>query len=66
MIYSYWTNFNGRRAKTGDYEVLGYNPELGYWNFKTNIDSQRIEDWSIKERNRFLFQMEEHYNRAKT
>lgn len=66
MIYSYWTNFNGRRAQTGDYEILVYDPELGYWNFKTNIEPQRMEGWDLRHRNRFLFQMEEFYNRAKT
>lgn len=63
MLYKYWTNFNQKRAKTDDYEVLPYDAE-GYWQFETTIDPRYLEDMSPINRNRFLFQMEDHYRRS--
>lgn len=63
MLYRYWTNFNQKRAHTGQYEVLSYDAE-GYWWFDTTIDPKYLEDMSPKHRSRFLFQMEDHYRHA--
>lgn len=63
VLYRYWTNFNKKRSRTGEYEVLPYDAE-GYWWFETTIDPKYLEEMSPKNRNRFLFSMEEHYKRA--
>lgn len=63
MLYRYWTNFNKRRSRTGDFEVLPYDAE-GYWTFETTLDPKHIEEMDPKHLRRFLFQMEEHYKRA--
>lgn len=60
MLYKYWTNFNHKRARTNEYEVL-LAPAEGYWRFETTIDPKYLDDMSPTNRNRFLFQMEEHY-----
>jgi hypothetical protein len=62
VLYRYWTNFNLKRAKTDDFEVLPYDAE-GYWWFETTIDPQYLEDMPPKNRIRFLYQMEGHYKK---
>lgn len=61
VLYTYWTNFTPKRARTGDYEVLPYEAD-GYWKFETTINPQYLEEMSPKSRNRFLFQMEDYYH----
>lgn len=62
MLYRYWTNFNKKRARTQDYEVLPYDAE-GYWWFETTIDPKYLEGMDPKTLNRFLYQMEDYYKR---
>jgi len=62
VLYRYWTNFNTKRAKTGDYEVLPYDAE-GYWSFETTIDPKYLEEMTLTNRNRFLWQMEDYYGK---
>lgn len=63
MLYRYWTNFNKKRATSGNYEVLLQGAE-GYWWFETTIDPKYLEEMTLKHRNRFLYQMEDFYKHA--
>ena len=63
VLYRYWTNFNNKRARTGDFEVLPYDAE-GYWWFETTIDPKYLEDMSPKDLRRFLYQMADYYKKV--
>lgn len=64
MTFSYWTNFNHKRAMSGSYEVLSKAAE-GYWWFETTLTQDDLDKMNKQQLNRFLFQMHEVYNRGK-
>lgn len=63
MTYAYWTNFNRKRAMSGDFEILNKKADL-YWWFQTNLTFEDFESMGSQALNRFMFQMYEYYKKS--